>query len=113
MPQGCVIIIPEDKIMNVYFRDSYGKRRLLEANVKDKEAVWKIIQKFLDDHNYKSYYTRVWYNEGYTWYDVGSHTEYFLVDENMMEQYENEQEEEKTVYRTAQRNKEVFGYQPE
>ena len=80
--------------MNVYFRDSYGKRRLLEANVKDKEAVWKIIQKFLDDHNYKSYYTRIWYSDGYTWYDVGSHTEYFLVDEDIMEQYENEQEEE-------------------
>ena len=35
--------------------------------------------KFLDDHNYKSYYTRMWNDEhGNTWYDVGSYTEFFV-----------------------------------
>ena len=32
---------------------------------------------FLDDHNYVSYYTRVWTVDGVTWFDVGSHTEFF------------------------------------
>ena len=99
--------------MNLYFRDSHGKCRLIAENIRYKEEIWKHIQNFLNNHNFKSYYTRVWYEEGFTWYDVGSHTEYFLVDENIMEQYENEQEEEKAVYNTAQRDKEALGYQPE
>ena len=55
----------------------------------------------------------MWYADGYTWYDVGSHTEFFCVDANLMEQYENEQEEEKTLYNTTQRDKGVLGYRPE
>lgn len=104
--------------MNLYFRDSYGKKRLIASDLQSKEEVWKHIQKFLDDHNFKSYYTRMWYADGYTWYDVGSHTEFFCVDANLMEKYEDEQEEdeqeeEKTLYNTTQRNKHTFGYRPE
>lgn len=99
--------------MNLYFRDSYGRKRLLASNLNSKEDIWKHIQGFLDEHNFKSYYTRVWYADEYTWYDVGSHTEYFMVDANLMEQYEDEQEEEKTLYNTAQRDKRPFGYRPE
>lgn len=76
--------------MNLYFKDSYGKKRLIASDLQLKEEVWGHIQKFLDDHNFKSYYTRIWYADGYTWYDVGSHTEFFCVDANLMEQYENE-----------------------
>lgn len=99
--------------MNVYFRNSHGEKRLLASNVVTSEIVWEIIKRFLDEHNFECYYVRTWYNDGYTWYDVGSHTEFFLVDENLMEEYENEQEEEKTIYRTAQRRKESLGYRPE
>ena len=99
--------------MNLYFRDSYNNKRLIAPNLELEKEIWEHIQKFLDEHNFKSYYTRVWYKEGYTWYDVGSHTEFFLVDANMMEQYENEQEEEKTLYNTTQRDKEPLGYRPE
>lgn len=99
--------------MNLYFRDSYNNKRLIAPNLELEKEIWEHIQKFLDEHNFKSYYTRVWYKEGYTWYDVGSHTEFFLVDKNLMEQYEDEQEEEKTLYNTAQRNKEPLGYRPE
>ena len=99
--------------MNLYFRDSHGKRRLIAQDVPTKENIWKHIKRFLDDHNFKSYYTRVWYEDGFTWYDVGSHTEYFLVDANMMEEYEDEQEEEKVIQNTAQRDREALGYQPE
>lgn len=99
--------------MNLYFRDSYGRKRLLASNINSKESVWKYIKAFLDEHDFKSYYTRMWYADGYTWYDVGSHTEYFMVDTNLMEQYEDEQEEEKTLYNTTQRDKRPFGYRPE
>ena len=53
--------------MNVYFRDSHGKKRLLE-HVYTNEQVWEVIKKFLDDHNFTSYYTRTWFADGYTWY---------------------------------------------
>ena len=99
--------------MNVYFRDSHGKKRLLRENVATKEEAWEIMQKFMDDHDFKCYYTRIWYSDGYTWYDVGSHTEFFLVDENVMGQYEDEQEEEKTILNTIRTNKKNFGYRPE
>ena len=99
--------------MNLYFRDSNNNKRLIASNIKTTEDVFEYIQAFLDEHNFKSYYTRTWYANGYTWYDVGSHTEFFLVDKNLMEQHEDEQEEEKTIYNTAQRNKESLGYRPE
>ena len=99
--------------MNLYFRDSYGKKRLIASDLQSKEAIWEHIQKFLDDHNFKSYYTRMWYADGYTWYDVGSHTEFFCVDASGRQHNENEQEEEKTLYNTTQRNKHAFGYRPE
>lgn len=99
--------------MNVYFRDSFGKKRLLAENISNKEEAWKVMKKFMDDSNFKCYYTRMWYSDGYTWYDVGSHTEFFLVDENVMGQYEDEQEEEKTILNTIRTNKKNFGYRPE
>lgn len=99
--------------MNLYFRDSYGAKRLIAPNLQLEKEIWIHIQKFLDDHNYKSYYTRMWYNDGYTWYDVGSHTEFFLVDANMMERHKDEQKEEEIIYNTAQRDKRPFGYRPE
>ena len=103
--------------MNVYFRDSLGQKRLLE-HVDTKEQVWSVIAKFLYDHNFTSYYTRTWFADGYTWYDVGSHTEFFLVDENLMGQYEDEQEEkeeEKDILRirTKRGATNHIGYRPE
>ena len=99
--------------MNLYFRDSHGEKRLMASDLQSKEEVWEHIQKFLDDHNFKSYYTRMWYADGYTWYDVGSHTEFFCVDASGRGNYEDEQEEEKTLYNTTQRSKRALGYRPE
>lgn len=99
--------------MNLYFRDRYSNKRLIASDLQFDEEIWEHIQKFLDEHNFKSYYVRTWYNNEFTWYDVGSHSEFFLVDANMMGKYEDEQEEEKTIYNTAQRNKEPLGYRPE
>lgn len=85
------------------------------SDVYTPEQAWKVMKKFMDDHNFISYYTRTWFANGYTWYDVGSHTEYFLVDENLMEQYENEQEEEKDILRvrTKENATNHIGYRPE
>lgn len=35
------------------------------------------IQKFCNDRDFKIYYTRIWNEEGYTVFDVGSHSEFF------------------------------------
>ena len=64
----------------VYFKNSYGKRREIGKVSSEKEA-FKVIHQFLDDHHFKSYYTRSWINpEDNTekYYDVGSHTEFFI-----------------------------------
>lgn len=66
--------------MKVYFENSKGKRRVIGEDANTPQEVMKIIQKFLDEHNYKSYYTRTWCKDGWTWFDVGSHTEFFLCD---------------------------------
>lgn len=99
--------------MNLYFVAPFKRERLIASNLQDEKEISQQIKKFLDAHNFKSYYTRIWYENGHTWYDVGSHTEFFFVDANLMEQYEDEQEEEKTLYNTAQRNKSPLGYRPE
>ena len=62
---------------NLYFKDSRGNYQLLHENVKETE-VGTLIQCFLDEHNFKSYYTRSWETENGIMYDVGSHTEFFL-----------------------------------
>lgn len=65
------------KTRNLYFITSRGEYRLLHENVR-KEEVFTLIRCFLDEHDFKSYYTRTWQIEKGTIYDVGSHTEFFL-----------------------------------
>lgn len=67
--------------MKLYFENSFGQEREI-AVVADRDAAMKEIQKFLDAHNYKSYYTRFWTRNGVTTFDVGSHTEFFKLREN-------------------------------
>ena len=40
---------------------------------------YQIIMKFLDDHNYKSYYQRMWVEDGKVVVDVGSWSEFFWI----------------------------------
>lgn len=61
-----------------YFERSNGERILLATNV-DQNAAFAIMHQFLDDHNYKSYYTRTWQEGNELWMDVGSHTEFFIL----------------------------------
>ena len=70
--------------MKLYFRNSKGEKKIIGDKLKTKKDVLLCINTFLSDHNFKSYYMRTWYEDGYTWFDVGSHTEFFLCDTNIM-----------------------------
>ena len=64
--------------MKLYFENSRGIERLIAEVSTEKEA-FKEIHKFLDEHNYKSYYTRTWMANGRKCFDVGSHSEFFWL----------------------------------
>lgn len=64
--------------MKLFFKNSKGEERLI-AEPSNKEEVIKEISKFLDEHNFKSYYTRVWEENDRLKIDVGSHTEFFFL----------------------------------
>ena len=67
--------------MKLYFQNSKGNRRLI-AEPTTEEEVNEEIDKFCKDRNFEIYYTRAWRDkEGLKWYDVGSHTEYFINDD--------------------------------
>ena len=65
--------------MKLYFQNSRGVERLI-AEASNREEVVKEINKFLYDHNYKSYYTRVWEENGRLMIDVGSWSEFFYLE---------------------------------
>ena len=67
------------ELKNFYFRDRFGKWKLLGENVPE-EKTWELLYQFLKQYpNFRHYYTRVYKdNNGNTWYDVGSHTEFFI-----------------------------------
>lgn len=68
--------------MKVYFRNSSGKELMIGEAADNKEAN-KIIKRFCSDRNFKIYYTRQWIdedNQNRTWVDVGSHTEFFIIE---------------------------------
>ena len=103
--------------INVWFQNSENKEKVVGVATDTKE-VMKIIQNFLDDHDFKSYYTRVWYHESddKTWFDVGSHTEFFFVEGNIYSDMMKYDEEEKKKEEQAKKNKQfryATYYRPE
>jgi hypothetical protein len=64
--------------LKLYFKNSQGKERLI-AECETAKDVSREIHKFLDDHNYRSHYSRSWGNEENIMIDVGSHSEFFIV----------------------------------
>ena len=72
--------------MKLIFQNSHGKERVI-AEPSNREEIFKEINKFLDDHNFKSYYTRVLEENGRLVLDVGSHTEFFYVEGMSFEEY--------------------------
>ena len=74
--------------MKLFFQNSKGEERVI-AEPSNREEVVKEINKFLDDHNYKSYYTRVWEDDDRLVFDVGSHTEFFILEGMSFEEWSN------------------------
>ena len=68
-------------MIQVLFKNSNGKIRTIGEVITQKEA-FKVVNSFLDEHNYKSYYKRTWKTDDKTTaVDVGSHTEKFYLKE--------------------------------
>lgn len=75
---------------SLFFDGESGKRKIAEVNCTspdggeaDKEAVrlaMTSIQKFCEEWNFRVHYTRIWDEDGRTVFDVGSHTEFFLLE---------------------------------
>ena len=65
--------------MNLYFENSLGIKRIIGTPADEKEA-WKLIHNFCEERNFKIWYVREWVRNGFKVYDVGSHTEFFLLE---------------------------------
>ena len=65
---------------NLYFIRSNGEKRLIYENI-DSEKVIGYINEYTHslNPNFKIYYIRSWEEDGGIMYDVGSHTEFFLL----------------------------------
>ena len=68
--------------MNLYFLSSTGEKRLVSTEV-NADNVYKIIKDYIYEinPNYEIYYIRSWgdINKDGITYDVGSHSEFFLL----------------------------------
>ena len=74
--------------MKLFFQNRYGKERLI-AEPLNREEVNKEIDKFLDEHSFKSYYTRVWEENNRLIFDVGSWSEVFVLEGMSFEDWSN------------------------
>lgn len=77
--------------MKLLFQASNGKERVI-ADVSSWCDACNGINKFLDEHNFKSYYQRLWQENNRVYVDVGSHTEFFIVEPCTMDIIHIEQE---------------------
>lgn len=68
--------------MKLYFRDSHRESRVIAELTDDAawDGVLKEIADFCADKKYEIPYIRLWNRDGETWFDVGSHTEFFYTD---------------------------------
>ena len=73
--------------MKLIFQNSRGEERVIAESQDKKEAI-KEINKFLDDHNYKSYYMNVCEDDnGRLRIDVGSWSEFFYIEYMSLEEW--------------------------
>lgn len=67
--------------MKLYFENSRGERRVI-AEPKTEEEAWNEIHNFCAERKFTIPYVRSWRDpEGLKWYDVSSHTEFFILDD--------------------------------
>ena len=70
-------------MMTVYFKNAQGISRVI-ATVDTVSAANTAIKQFIDVRDYISYYWRWWEKDGRTYIDVGSHTELFWIDAEVL-----------------------------
>ena len=64
--------------MKLYFENAFGERRLIGAPNSEEES-WQLIKNFCNERNFNIPYVRTWGTpEGEKYYDVSSHTEFFV-----------------------------------
>lgn len=64
----------------VIFQNRFGVDELI-GTANNEENCVRIIEDFLSSHDYKAPYWRIWEEDGKKWYDVGSHSEFFYIQE--------------------------------
>ena len=68
-------------MLNILFENSEGKKRII-GTAESESGAFKLINNFLAEHNYKSYYKRTWKTDDKTTcVDVGSWSERFYIKE--------------------------------
>lgn len=63
----------------VIFQNSRNQEREIGTAV-DMDSAYRVIDKFLDEHKFKSYYKRAWEENGRIKVDVGSWSEFFYIE---------------------------------
>jgi len=72
--------------MELWFINAYYEDRCRKiADINSVKEYYKIINNFLNERNFKSYYQRLWIENNDLWNDVGSHTEFFILKEPTIE----------------------------
>lgn len=66
--------------MKLYFQNKFDEEIIIAYPNNIDEAFLK-IKKFLNEHHFKSYYTRIWKENNRLIFDVGSHSEFFFLEE--------------------------------
>lgn len=83
--------------MKLIFQNSSKEERVI-AEVETVTKAFDEINKFCEELNYKIPYTRGWEVEGRMYLDVGSYTEFFILDpctfENWLRMCDEEYDEE-------------------
>lgn len=67
---------------NLFFNNRYNENEFITTC--EEEKIMKEIKNFIKqlNPNFKIYYIRAWKDGNQTWYDVGSHSEFFFVEED-------------------------------
>ena len=71
--------------MNLYFQHSNDTVSLVAQNVADDKNLYKLINADVKKRNpkFKIYYIRTWKIKDHTIFDVGSHTEFYILTDNV------------------------------
>lgn len=77
--------------MKLLFQSSNGSERVI-AEVNSFAEANEEMDKFMEERNFQSYYKRLWDRDGRLMVDVGSWTEFFIVEGYNLEDVHKEQE---------------------